>query len=653
MTLQKIWTLMIFCAFPFLGIAQYQHTCHNAKLAAIHHNSEFDVADNRENNYDVTYIHLDVSVSNMKNSIEGNVTTQAKALSENFNEYVFELSADLKIDSVLINGEKLSVQNIGAVRIVAIPQVIPQGSLFTAQVFYLGQPQQGEGFFSKGIRNDYNEEWDVRATYTLSEPYFAADWFPVKQSLQDKIDSTDVWITVTDDLMAGSIGLLQNVTTLSNGKKRYEWKHRYAVSYYLISLAVAPYQEYSYYVHFENSSDSMLFQNYIYDRPDYLEKNKEQIDETVKMIHQFSRLFGRYPFWQEKYGHCITPLGGGMEHQTMSTMGNFGKYLVAHELAHQWFGDNVTCATWADLWLNEGFASYLEYLYSAEFESKEISKKRLDDLHHYASIATSGKVYNTDTIDVNRVFNYPLTYAKPAVVIHTLRYLFGNDSLFFTMLKDYQEIFALGNASTNDFILHVNEYVGSNMFWFFEEWIYGEGYPVIDVIWNQVDNDVYFELKQNTSVPFSDATFQIPLEIKFISENSDTTITIPMNKQSEIFTFKWSNSINRLEIDPANWVLNGVGKVAKNKALYSLSGADTNMFYVYPNPAAHSWHIDGIPKECRFFLFDISGRIVWEGYNGDDNFIEINSENLSKGTYTLRAINKAAGVDKSLKLVKK
>lgn len=641
------------CAISFIASAQHKHFCHTAKLAAAFNRSEVDVADNRENNYDINYLHLDVSVGNKKNAIEGNVTTKAKVLSDNFNEYVFELIEDLKIDSVLIDGQKLSVQSNGAVRVVNLPTVIPKDSMFTAKVFYNGQPHQGEGFFSKGIRNVYNEEWDIYATYTLSEPYFASDWFPVKQSLQDKIDSTDIWITVTDELMAGSIGLLKNVNSVLNGKKRYEWQHRYPISYYLISIAVAPYQEYSYYVHFDGSNDSMLFQNYLYDRPDYLEQNKDKIDETAKMIQLYSRLFGRYPFWEEKYGHCITPLGGGMEHQTMTTLGNFGAYLVAHELAHQWFGDHVTCATWADLWLNEGFASYLEYLYAEVLESTEAGKNRLDYFHGHAVNAREGSIYNKDTIDVNRVFNFPLTYAKPAVVIHTLRYLLDNDSLFFKMLHDYQIKFAMGNANTNDFIMHVNEYAGRNMFWFFEEWIYGEGFPVIDLIWNQVDDEVFFELKQQTTAPSSVETFHIPLEIKFNAENADTTITVLMQSNAQIFSFKWSKIINSLEIDPNNWLLNEVGKVAKNKSLYSLAGVDTTLFYVYPNPSVDVWNIDGMPQGCSFYLYDITGKLVWKGNNYDENFLAINNRLLSGGTYTLKAVNKAAGINKVLKLVKK
>src|SRR5690606_36725812 len=99
----------------------------------------------------------------------------------------------------------------------------------------------------------------------------------------------------------------------------------------------------------------MLFQNYVYPNEEHFNFWKASIDSTVLMIDYFSELFGRYPFWKEKYGHCLVPLGGGMEHQTMTSQGNFNTSLTAHELGHQWFGDEVACGSWHDIWLNEGF----------------------------------------------------------------------------------------------------------------------------------------------------------------------------------------------------------------------------------------------------------------------------------------------------------
>jgi len=160
-------------------------------------------------------------------------------------------------------------------------------------------------------------------------------------------------------LKAGSNGVLTAVTRTDATHLRYEWKERYPIDYYLISASVAPYVDYSYYVHFTGSYDSMLVQNYIY--PNVLSSTyyKHVIDSTGMMIDYFSTLYSRYPFWKEKYGHCMAPLSGGMEHQTMTTIGYFSPTVVAHELSHQWFGDNATCATWSDIMMNEGLPAIL------------------------------------------------------------------------------------------------------------------------------------------------------------------------------------------------------------------------------------------------------------------------------------------------------
>jgi len=170
-----------------------------------------------------------------------------------------------------------------------------------------------------------------------------------------------MFLTCDDDCMAGSNGVLTNIVELPNNKKRFEWKSNYPINYYLLSYAVAEYQDYSIYAHPEGS-EPILIQNFVYDNSYYLSGNKEDIDHTIDLIEVFSDKFGFYPFVNEKYGHCLTTLGGGMEHKTITTLVSFGFGLVAHELGHMWFGDYVTCATWKDIWINEGFVSYTEYV---------------------------------------------------------------------------------------------------------------------------------------------------------------------------------------------------------------------------------------------------------------------------------------------------
>src|SRR5690606_19223164 len=155
-----------------------------------------------------------------------------------------------------------------------------------------------------------------------------------------------------------------------------------------------------------SATDSMLLQDYVYDHPDVLPFFREAMDSTEMMIRYFSEQLGRYPFYQEKYGHCLSPLWGGMEHQTMTTLRHFGFELVAHELAHQWFGDYVTCASWADIWLNEGFATYGEYLALRQLRGDTAARAWLRALHSSVTgnIVQGGSVYVADTDNYHRIF---------------------------------------------------------------------------------------------------------------------------------------------------------------------------------------------------------------------------------------------------------
>src|SRR5690606_3084089 len=229
--------------------------------------------------------------------------------------------------------------------------------------------------------------------------------------------------------------------------------------------------------HFTNSTDSMLVQNYVYNNPQVFPPFKSNLDTTGMLIPYFSDLFGRYPFWQEKYGHCLAPLGGGMEHQTMSTIGNFKGNLIAHELAHQWFGNYVTCATWKDIWLNEGFASYAEYLFVHNYNGAQDGFDYLENVHNriITSSNPGGTLYVDDTTNENRIFDGRLTYDKGSSVVHMLRYLTDDDNLFYGMLTNYLQQFANTTATTDQFRIFAQQQLNRNLDTFFNEWVYQEG----------------------------------------------------------------------------------------------------------------------------------------------------------------------------------
>lgn len=608
------------------------------------------VEDNREYNYDVKYVNLNLEVNNLDTKLKGLATTRAIVTAANMQEYVFELTDELTIDSLKLNGNNYTTTGTGYLRVVTLPSALIQGTAFTVLVYYHGEPAAGGGFFTGGIQNQTSPSWGAQVTYTLSESFASRDWWPVKQSLQDKIDSSDVWLTVGAGLKAGSNGVLSNVTSLPGNKFRYEWKNRNPIDYYLISLAVSTYTDYSYYMHFDNSTDSMLLQNYVYNNPNTLPFWKDQIDSTDLMVNYFSSVFGRYPFWKEKYGHCMAPLGGGMEHQTMTTLGTFETWLIAHELGHQWFGDHVTCGTWGDIWLNEGFASYCEYLYAAHFNGADAGIEKMNDVHNNVMSQNGGSVYCIDSTDENSIFDSRLSYDKGAAIVHTLRFVAGSDSLFFNTLKDYQTQFANMTATTEQFKNFVANHYGRNMDTFFNQWIYGEGYPTISAKWNQVDNHVTIELSQTTSLPQSVSYFNTPVELKLLASGNDTTVLANFNAATKSFEFNWNKSMSGLTIDPDNWILNKTGSIVKDAAL-SINELQLNAVQVFPNPTSNDWIVNNFGEASDLYLSDISGRILWHENSGNKKTVTIHAGLYPNGIYFLKLTGKGNS-GKTIKLVK-
>ncbi|MCS7073977.1 MAG: hypothetical protein NZ108_05885, partial [Bacteroidia bacterium] len=323
------------------------HKCAHNRITALQRRSlASDELKTQMNRYDVTFYKLDVNLERTSAYISGNATIQAKSTVTALDTVAFELHDNMQIDSIKINGIPVSYDrnNHGIYAYPSTP--IPAGQFVTAQIFYKGDAAQGgSAAIGDGLSSRASQTWGNRVTWSLSQPYSAYEWWPCKQVLADKADSVHVFVTTDSSNKVGSNGILTAVVNLPNGKRRYEWKSRYPINYYLISVAVAQYIDYSFYANIPGVPP-VLVQNYIYNNPQTLPNFQQDIDETDDMMILLSQRFGTYPFWREKYGHCMAPFAGGMEHQTMTTQGFFERTLTAHELGHQWFGDNVTCASW-------------------------------------------------------------------------------------------------------------------------------------------------------------------------------------------------------------------------------------------------------------------------------------------------------------------
>lgn len=640
------------------GTATYAHKqdagsdCAERRVASGGAAAKTTIATIEENDYDVKHLKFNLALTNTSTYVSGDVTTTAHVTATTMPVYAFELDAAITIDSFKLNGVLMPVTSAGAVRKVTLSSALAQNTVFTAQVFYHGAATAGNGqFFSAGLHPVTANGFKLM--YSISDDLFADDWWPCKQSLQDKIDSVDMWVTVDDTLKVGSNGLLKNTVALTGNKVRYEWKTKHPIEYYLISVAVAPYNEYSYYMHYtDGSNDSMLIQNYVYNTPGHFTPTaKAALDSTGLIVDHFSNIFGRYAFDDEKYGHSMSPLGGGMEHQTMTTMGT-GAYtdvtLIAHELGHQWWGNNVSFASWRDVWLSEGITSYCEQLFVEKFRGAAAQKAYRTMVMNQAKAGT-GSVYVDDTTQVWRIFDGTLTYKKGASVTHMLRYLAPQDSLFFKGMRTYRQQFYNGTATTKDLKLAMESVYGASLDTFFNQWIYGEGYPSYNAKWAQQGNTLVIQLKQTTTKASSVPCFHMPVEIKLITNNGDKIIKLYNNANTQTFVTTCTDEVSNIQIDPDDHILNAGGLVQKDNAVLKVAGITLNEFTVQPNPASDNWLVKGIPAGAQCILTDMAGKVLWQQTAEGD--IVVPAKDLAPGSYTL-SVSKKGSRPVSARLIK-
>ncbi|MDW8345627.1 MAG: M1 family aminopeptidase [Bacteroidia bacterium] len=587
--------------------------------------------------YDVKFYFLDLEVYNTSTTVSGNVTIKAKA-TVTMDTFVVELLSNMTVDSVKINGNIKSFIHADDHVYVLLGTSIAAHTLFDAQIYYHGTPPNPTGFFG-GIFNRTSSTWGNQVTYTLSQPFNARVWFPCKQVLSDKADSCWVFITTNAAHKAGSNGILTNVANLPGGKKRYEWKSKYPIAYYLISLSITGYVDYTIYAKpVALAGDSIMIQNFIYDNPVTLPFFKSEIDKTKAFLEKMSDLFGLYPFYKEKYGHCMAPFNGGMEHQTMTTQGFFEGFITAHELAHQWFGNNVTCATWNDIWINEGFASYSEYL-MAEFLPSLMSmsaKALMDTIHNRVMKIPDGSVYVplSESFNTYRIFDGRLTYRKGASIIHNLRFEMQNDSLFFKTLKDFQTLYKDSVATGLQFKQVAETVSGKDFTDFFNQWYFGEGYPTYNVKYVKTHPDTLkITVIQTTSAPAKTPLFKGLVEYKLITTTGDTIVKLYQTANVNVFKIKTYRTVTNIIVDPNNWIINRVGDIIFVDEEKSLN----NLVQIYPNPVSDYLNVSiETQGKKEIVITDVLGRVVYQSIT-HDNFISIPTFGLSNNLYVVTA----------------
>ncbi|MBP6285668.1 MAG: T9SS type A sorting domain-containing protein [Ferruginibacter sp.] len=582
-------------------------------------------------NFDVKYYRCEWEVDPAVYYITGKVTVYY-VITSAASSISFDLMNSLNVDSVKQRNALLSRSHTGNLLQVNFPAPVNAGTLDSVSIYYKGPPANtGFGSFVQTTHGA------VPVIWTLSEPYGSRDWWPCKNGLDDKADSIDIIITNPAAFKAASNGLLQGETLIAGGTKKVAyWKHRYPIASYLVCFAVTNYAVFNNSV--QLGAVNLPMQTYCY--PESLASFQNGTQNVLDAIKYFHGIFGDYPFIKEKYGHVQFGWGGGMEHQTASFLVSINESLSAHELGHQWFGDKITCASWEDIWLNEGFATHLAAMYMEnKYPANTIANRR--SVVNNITSATGGSVKVDDTSNVGRIFSGRLSYNKGSYLLYMLRWKLG-DEVFFRAIRKYQSDPAViyGFAKTTDLQRNLEAESGLDLSKFFKDWFEGQGYPSYKVEWSQIGSSYVKVRMSQTTSHTSVSFFDLPVALKFKNASQEKTIVVDNKVNDEVFLRNIGFVADTVLVDPDYWL------VTRNNTTKKIADAVTgqNVVQVYPNPVADRFYVylrNFTSPVVAIRLHNMAGQLIYNKsfslLNGSE-YLEIPSAYLAAGQYIFTVV---------------
>jgi len=567
---------------------------------------------------DLIYQKLDFTIDPAIRRIQGAISSTVKFLKDDISKIRFDLTDSLTVDSVIWEKGKTTFTHLGDKIYVDVPIQIRKNNLAQVQIYYHGVPPSN-GIFGSFAVEKHN---GIPIMWTLSEPYGAMEWWPCKQSLVDKIDSIDVFVRCPSQYKAASNGKLIS-DTIDGDIRTAHWKHRYPIATYLVAVAVTNYASFSDFLNLD-SGEKIEVLNYVY--PEYLETAKSKSNDILSILEFYNSKFVQYPFSNEKYGHAQFGWGGGMEHQTMSFMHDLEPELVAHEMAHQWFGDYITLGSWHDIWLNEGFATFLTGLVYENLQDGVWWPVWKSNLIKKITKVPDGSVYVADTTNISRIFDSRLSYSKGAFLMHMLRWELG-DQNFFKGMRDYlnDQTVAYGFASQKKFVEHMEAAGDTSLTEFFNDWYYGEGFPtyLLSLRFDGGSGKTKLRINQSqshTSVSF----FEMDVPVRIWESGDYKDVRLHSTSQNQEFQFdpdKWlcvtSDKVMKLqeiseleEIQIINNQINGRIKVVLNEfdgtEVFRIFDLNGRVIFSSKLTGRESW-IDTSGLKSRVYIFEVRG----------------------------------------------
>jgi len=488
--------------------------------------------------------------------------------------------------------------------------------------------------------------------FTDNEPEGARCWFPCYDRPSDKA-KLDLTARVPANVLLGSNGRLQDSTTVAD-TTWYRWVSRDPIATYLMVISARANWNLDiiYWPRPSNPDDPMPIRFYYNpgENPTYMKQLVPQ------MADHFSEHYGEHPFEKDGFASLNDEFAwGGMENQTLTSIcpGCWYESLICHEFAHQWFGDMISPGTWADIWLNEGFATWSESFWYESYAGYSAYKDDVENNATYYLQSNPGwAVYEPEwavnTPSNNILFNYAITYCKSACLLHLLRYSLG-DELFFTAIYDYATDtadFKYKNAVTEDFQASLEESTGQDLDWFFENWVKQPNHPVYQNEYNIKNNgdgtwNVNFYANQvQTNAGF----FPIPIEVYiYFMGGTDTIVRVMNDVNQQVFNFTFEKQPTNVFFDFTNEIVLKQATLVVGIDESEVGTQPFRLYQNYPNPATGSTRISySIPEKTNVNLsvFDLNGKKMIQLVDGvrdrGTHFIQSDVSTLARGVYFYR-----------------
>ena len=464
-------------------------------------------------NNDLLYYHLDIRVDPGKQTIAGRNTIRFKMLSD-ANRIQIDLSDALQVDKILLDTTPLKFERDTGAVFIDFPETLHAGQIYSIDFYYSGHPLTVGRFGGMVFTKDpAGHHW----IYTSCEDDGASIWWPNKDQWRDEVESMDISVAVPKGLTDVSNGKFKGSTDLGDGYTRWDWAVSYPINAYDVSLNIGNY------VHFSDRYHDLSLDYYVL--PGSVDKAKAQFPQVKGMLEAFEHYFGPYPFARDGYKLIEVPYSG-MEHQTAVTYGNHFKngylehdwtgvgislrfdFIIVHESAHEWFGNSVTAQDRSDMWIHEGWGTYLEALYVEYWYGKDAAIRYLNG---YKS-----KIYNKQPIITERGINATPPedqYFKGALMLNTLRSVIDNDPQWFTLIRDFYQHFAYQNIMTEDVTTWLDQQTKLNFTPIFNQYLRHTAIPLLELKFDPAAKTVSYRWKVD------EPGFAMPVRVGELSAN--------------------------------------------------------------------------------------------------------------------------------------